>query len=242
VRPDKSRLDNQLLDPYHTHFILVDDAKHKYGGETKFRARLERRLIEREKIPIVVLVIGGGPDTADSVLEAIKKSMPCVFIDGSGQLANVFSLAIKIIEDIIERKKKDKSKKKIVNDDSGNNLDSKSREEIRAKLRIEFPGKNVNDINAILEKVENALNSASLHLLSVCRPINGNVNIDIAILLALLKAQKQITENVDGNAVASKFLLEKAQLRLALEWDRIDIAKKYIFDNSSELKDKVLNF
>ena len=46
-------------------------------------------------------------------------------------------------------------------------------------------------------------------------------SIDLAILQALLKAQKNL----------------QSQLRLALTWDRVDIAKKYIF--SEENRDKV---
>ena len=58
------------------------------------------------------------------------------------------------------------------------------------------------------------------HLLSVFRLDSNenqnidNADIDIAILRALLKAKK------------SNY---KAQLKLALTWDRIDIAKNFIF-------------
>lgn len=47
----------------------------------KSRASLEAELSRREKIPIVVLVIGGGPRTAESVYEAVSKNTPCVFLD-----------------------------------------------------------------------------------------------------------------------------------------------------------------
>lgn len=49
-------------------------------------------------------------------------------------------------------------------------------------------------------------------------------SIDLAILQALLKAQRNI----------------QTQLRLALTWDRVDIAKKYIF--SEENREKVRNW
>ncbi len=74
----------QLLDPNHSHFILVDDAYHDFRGEVKFRAALEKKITEAEKkVPIVVLVIGGGPGTAESVYEAVDKGSPCVFLDVS---------------------------------------------------------------------------------------------------------------------------------------------------------------
>jgi hypothetical protein len=70
----------KTLDPYHTHFILVDDAKHEFGGEVEFRAALETSLTKNE-VPVVVLVIGGGPLTAKSVYAAVKDNKPCVFLD-----------------------------------------------------------------------------------------------------------------------------------------------------------------
>ena len=74
----------QLLDPNHSHFILVDDAYHDFRGEVEFRAALETKLTainENSKIPIVVLVLGGGPGTAKMVYNAVKNGTPCVFLD-----------------------------------------------------------------------------------------------------------------------------------------------------------------
>jgi hypothetical protein len=76
---------HELLDPNHTHFILVDDAYHDFRGEVKFRADLEERItkvvMKNNDIPTVVLVIGGGPGTAQFVYETVKKNTPCVFLD-----------------------------------------------------------------------------------------------------------------------------------------------------------------
>lgn len=80
-KPPHLKGKHELLDPNHSHFILVDDAKHDFGGEVVLRADLEAKLAETENIPIVVLVIGGGPRTAESVFEAVKKKTPCVFLD-----------------------------------------------------------------------------------------------------------------------------------------------------------------
>jgi hypothetical protein len=61
-------------------------------------------------------------------------------------------------------------------------------------------------------------------------PKNGKVDVDIAILRALLKASNQNSLKTTDPTVA--------QLGLALEWNRVDIAKKFIL--TDEVKDRVI--
>ena len=98
---------NTLLDPNHTHFILVDNAKlDDFGGEIEFRAELEsfiasgeykkitmknkskpvatdEDLNARQSTPIILVVLGGGANTVTTVLKSLKKDIPCIFIDVS---------------------------------------------------------------------------------------------------------------------------------------------------------------
>lgn len=68
-----------LLDPNHSHFVLVDNSQlNVYGGEIDFRGRLEKAIVSYEKegepndsvngneTPIVVLVLEGGPNTLNT--------------------------------------------------------------------------------------------------------------------------------------------------------------------------------
>ncbi len=46
---------SELLDPNHSHFILVDNSQlNTFGGEIEFRARLESHI--QKKIPVVMVV------------------------------------------------------------------------------------------------------------------------------------------------------------------------------------------
>lgn len=74
------------LDPNHSHFILVDTATTAFGDEVPFRANLETMISETLKIPIAVLVVGGGFRTADSVAKAVENNTPCVFLE----VSNIF--------------------------------------------------------------------------------------------------------------------------------------------------------
>lgn len=75
------------------------------------------------------------------------------------------------------------------------------------------------------------LDESKHHLLTVCRPLHGVAEIDVAILRALLKKEKTTDKDV------SEYY--QSQLRLALKWNRIDIARNFIF--TDENRDKVYN-
>lgn len=62
-----------------------------------FRASLEAKLAETFKIPIVVLVVGGGPNTAFSVHEAVQKRTPCVFLEVSFRIKKYFQKNINVL-------------------------------------------------------------------------------------------------------------------------------------------------
>lgn len=80
-KPNNEPYKTELLDPNHTHFILVDNAQHTFGGEIDFRARFESDVAKLLKIPVVLVVIEGGPNTAKTTLESVKKNIPCIFIE-----------------------------------------------------------------------------------------------------------------------------------------------------------------
>lgn len=103
-----------LLDPNHTHFILVDDGSEgKFGKEIKFRAQLEAELRkgkplkhyennlkkrqysnsavvyeetetnekeDQSLVPMVLIVVQGGPNTLLTVKESIKENMPVLVL------------------------------------------------------------------------------------------------------------------------------------------------------------------
>jgi hypothetical protein len=228
----------ELLDPNHSHFILVDDARHDFGGEVEFRAKIESTLAKDFNSPIVVLVVGGGPRTAASVYEAVKKDTPCVFLEGSGEAVNLFTFALKKVkhkkEDDFKQKEKPTLKKedvtvKVKSDkDEDFHLDETIMDELRVRARREYPNKKPKEIDVILRDIEMTLNPKYSQFLTVCKPINGNAEIDIAILRALLKAKNKSVNN--ENEI-------QTQLRLALKWNRIDVAK--IFIMTDENKDKL---
>lgn len=88
------------LDSNHSHFILVDDGTHgQYGVEIPLRTKLEKFISEQTKerggvaikIPIVCVVLEGGPGTLHTIYNAINNGTPCVIVEGSGRVADVIA-------------------------------------------------------------------------------------------------------------------------------------------------------
>ncbi|XP_067157599.1 transient receptor potential cation channel subfamily M member 2 [Apteryx mantelli] len=202
------------LDSNHSHFILVDDGTHgRYGVEISLRTRLEKFISEQTKvkggvaikIPIVCVVLEGGPGTLDTIYNAINNGTPCVIVEGSGRVADVIaqvaSLPVPKITIAL----------------------------IQKKLSVLFhdtyeyftEGKLVEWTKKIQDIVR------SRQLLTIFREGKyGQQDVDVAILQALLKASRNRDhfghENWDH------------QLKLAVAWNRVDIARSEIFTDDHE--------
>lgn len=213
---------SELLDPNHSHFLLVDDSTVKFGGETQFRAAVEAEVSKKYNIPLVVLVVGGGPRTIDLIFESANKGSPVVLLEGSGESADIMAFALKKFDE--ERKAKEKTDLK-----GEFQISEKLRKEILVKFKKDYPKKEEPDINQMANNLIKCLNVDLRHLFTVCR---HNDDIDVAILNALLHSE--------SNSHMSKSDKQKhfqIQLGLALTWNRVDIAKDFIF--TDELKDQV---
>jgi hypothetical protein len=82
------------LDPFHTHFLLIDsgDPKDEYKNYDKanrvlsrnrqnyHRQKLEAILAKNYEIPIIRLVIGKDQDKLFSIRSAVENKIPCLFL------------------------------------------------------------------------------------------------------------------------------------------------------------------
>jgi len=74
------------LEPNHTHFVFVEDEKRDWGGEIPFRSALEREFAKN--VPIVLIVVQGGPGTLKTVELAVNFRFPVILVEGSGGAAD----------------------------------------------------------------------------------------------------------------------------------------------------------
>lgn len=80
-KPNKETGKKSVLEPNHTHFILADDAYNYFSADIELRAKLESKIARDKKAKIVLLAIGGGPNSAKSISEAINENTPCVILE-----------------------------------------------------------------------------------------------------------------------------------------------------------------
>nr|KAF6315591.1 transient receptor potential cation channel subfamily M member 6 [Myotis myotis] len=95
------------LNSMHSYFILSDDGTvGKYGNEMKLRRNLEKYLSlqkihsgSRQGVPMVGLVVEGGPNVILSVWETVKDKHPVVVCEGTGRAADLLAFTHKHLAD-----------------------------------------------------------------------------------------------------------------------------------------------
>ncbi|XP_056610904.1 LOW QUALITY PROTEIN: transient receptor potential cation channel subfamily M member 2 [Triplophysa dalaica] len=209
------------LDINHTHFLLVDDGTHKrYGVEIELRARLEKLISQqplgkRESevtIPVVCVVLEGGPGTLNTIYNSMLNNTPCVVLEGSGRLADVIAqvaslpvakVTVVLIDQLMKR--------------------------FFAK---EYKTFSEVQIFEWTKKIQDIIRMD--HLLTVFRfDVEKNSDVDVAILQALLKASR--------SECSTSRQSWKRQLELAVAWNRVDIAESEIFTEESQWKSSDLH-
>lgn len=209
------------LDNNHTHFILVDDGTiNRYGGEISFRASLEN-CISRKKmeklcdrthgVPVVLLVLEGGPNTIRTVLESVTRNpaVPVVVAEGSGRAADILAYAHRFISQS--------------SGELEEMADVVEHHQLLLKIEKAFPEC---DEDGCLKIYANILRCVgNKRYITVFSVNEEGMDIDRAILKALLNGP---------NASPSH------QLSLALIWNRADIAKCEIFREDRKWEVSVL--
>lgn len=97
-----------VLNNSHSHFILADNGTHgKYGAEVRLRRQLEKHISLQkintrlgQGVPLVCLILEGGPNVISIVLESLREDppVPVVVCDGSGRASDIISFAHKYSE------------------------------------------------------------------------------------------------------------------------------------------------
>uniref|UniRef100_A0A3B5B4H9 Transient receptor potential cation channel subfamily M member 2 n=1 Tax=Stegastes partitus TaxID=144197 RepID=A0A3B5B4H9_9TELE len=210
------------LDSNHTHFLLVDDGTHgHYGVEIELRSHLEKcisgkRLGNKETgvtIPVVCVVLDGGPGTLNTIYNAMLNGTPCVIMEGSGRIADVIAqvsglpvsqVTIALIHVLMKK--------------------------FFGEEYERFPYLSIIEWT---KKIQDIIRMS--HLLTVFTATEDKQgDVDVAILQALLKASR----TSESLGIESW----RRQLELAIAWNRVDIAETEIFTEESKWKSSDLHW
>ncbi|KFP75112.1 Transient receptor potential cation channel subfamily M member 5, partial [Acanthisitta chloris] len=212
---DSSQGPPYSLDHNHSHFILVDDiTTDEPDGATKLRLALEKHISEQRtgyggtgsiEIPVLCLLVNGGPGTLERILSGLENSAPWLILEGSGGTADILAAFM-------------------------NGLHSINPEYVEKQFKEKFPAEDFSqkDILQWTETIKNIMSSSHQHLLTLHNfEQDDSEELDTVILKALVKACKSQSH------YAQEYLDE---LKLAVAWNRVDIAKSEILNGDVEWK------
>ncbi|XP_060719905.1 transient receptor potential cation channel subfamily M member 4-like [Tachysurus vachellii] len=226
--PNMSR-DSCYLDNNYQAFLLVDDGSigHK-GVEARFRARLENYLSQQRTgisgsgimdIPVLCMLVSGEPYMLERMDLSLKKSLPWLVLAGSGGLAD-------LVSDVLENVSAASSKPGAGSEGEG---EAATKTDLRGRVteRVlkHFPSEQ--DTEKLVDKVLSIYQSKDL--ISIYHDEHeGLDDFDTVLLKALVKANKQ---RLSADAVPNT-----EELRLAVTWNRADIAKSELFTGNIQWK------
>ena len=89
--PDKPSVDGAPISPHHSHFLFIDAGRERreaWGSEIVVRAEIEQHMMQSRAVPMVLLVVQGGPGTLATVLANAQLGCPVVLLSNSGGAAS----------------------------------------------------------------------------------------------------------------------------------------------------------
>ncbi|KAM4535006.1 transient receptor potential cation channel subfamily M member 4-like [Fundulus diaphanus] len=210
-------------------FLLVDNGSvGKRGGETAFQANLEDYISHQRtgiwgsgsiEIPVLCMLISGEASMLERLDTSLKKGTPWLVLAGSGPAADFIGDLLGDLSAVIL------SPTSLVADaEAIMGVSVEFCDRVREKVRKYFPAE------AGLEKlVDTALSIYQRRdLITIFKgKQEGPDDFDTVLLKALVRASKRVSSK------ASEYTEE---LRLAVAWNRVDIAKAELFNGEIQWK------
>uniref|UniRef100_A0AAQ4QY56 Transient receptor potential melastatin 4b3 n=1 Tax=Gasterosteus aculeatus aculeatus TaxID=481459 RepID=A0AAQ4QY56_GASAC len=213
---DSCRLDNN-----YQAFLLVDDGSVGRRGETGFRAKLEDYISHQRTgiwgsgsidIPVLCMLISGDAGMLERVDLSLKSSMPWLVLAGSGGLADFLS-------DVLDNLS---SATAVQSSGEGNAEASPSvdlKDKVAERVKKHFPAEKEPD-----KLVERALSIYQMRdFITVYHGEQEGPNEFDTVLLKTLVGASKHRASVDASPY-------NEELKLAVTWNRVDIAKSELFN------------
>lgn len=217
---------SSCLDNNHQAFLLVDDGSvgHR-GSETSFRANLEDFISHQRtgiwgsgsiEIPVLCVLIAGDATMLERVDLSLKNSTPWLVLAGSGSAADLIAGILKDLSAPLSP-----PVSPTLQSDSEESSKSSSielRDRVKERIRKHFPSET--ELDKLVDQALSIYHNRDL-ITIFYGDEDGSDDFDTIILKALVRAAKR-----DSND-ASEYTEE---LKLAVAWNRVDIAKTELFN------------
>ncbi|XP_068580928.1 transient receptor potential cation channel subfamily M member 4a [Cebidichthys violaceus] len=221
--------DSCCLDNNCQAFLLVDDGSvGRRGGETAFCGSLENYISHQRtgiwgsgsiEIPVLCMLISGDANMLERLDVSLKKATPWLVLAGSGPAADFISDLLETLSSVSLSTSSPPAE-----GEAAEGPGAELRDKVRDKVQRYFPAA------AELEKlVDRALSIyQNREFITVfCGEKEGSDDFDIVILKALVRASKR---------VSSEAMKYTEELKLAVAWNRVDIAKTELFNGDIHWK------
>ncbi|XP_069033770.1 transient receptor potential cation channel subfamily M member 4a [Embiotoca jacksoni] len=221
--------DSRCLDNNCQAFLLVDDGSvSQRGGETAFRASLEDYISHQRtgiwgsgsiEIPVLCMLISGDGSMLERLDISLRRATPWLVLAGSGPAADLISELLDNLSPVSLG-----PASPLAEGATAEGFSAELRDRLREKVRRHFPSE------AELEKlVDSALSIyQNRELITVFHgEQEGSDDFDTVLLKALVRASKRVSSK------ASEYIEE---LKLAVAWNRVDIAKAELFNGDIQWK------
>ncbi|XP_065133327.1 transient receptor potential cation channel subfamily M member 4a isoform X2 [Paramisgurnus dabryanus] len=219
--PDES----SCLDNNHQAFLLVDDGSVGHRGcETQFRANLEDFISHQFtgiwgsiEIPVLCLLIAGDAAMLERVDSSLKNTTPWLILAGSGPAADLIAGILRDLNTPTTPPTSPTLPSPDQQSSTSNNDEITNR--VRERIKKQFPFEN--DLDKLVDLALSICENKDL-ITVFHGDKEGLDDFDTIILKALVRAAKK-----DSND-ASEYTEE---LKLAVAWNRVDIAKSELFNS-----------
>ncbi|XP_061568851.1 transient receptor potential cation channel subfamily M member 4a [Cololabis saira] len=215
--------DSNCLDNNCQAFLLVDDGSvGRRGGETAFHANLEDYISHQRtgiwgsgsiEIPVLCMLISGDASMLERLDASLKKATPWLVLAGSGPAADLITELLSSRSPVLLSPTSPTPE-----GDSPEGLCAEFCERLRDTVRRHFPAEP--DPEKLVESALSIYQNRDL-ITVFHEEHEGSDDFDTVLLKALVRASKRISSK------ASEYTEE---LKLAVAWNRVDIAKSELFN------------
>uniref|UniRef100_A0A3B5MLP9 Transient receptor potential cation channel, subfamily M, member 3 n=1 Tax=Xiphophorus couchianus TaxID=32473 RepID=A0A3B5MLP9_9TELE len=196
-----------VLNSLHSHFILADNGTTgKYGAEVKLRRQLEKHISLQkintrigQGVPVVALIVEGGPNVISIVLEYLRDTppVPVVVCDGSGRASDILAFGHKYSEE-------------------GGIINESLRDQLLVTIQKTFTYSRTQAQHLFIILMECMKKK---ELITVFRMgSEGHQDIDLAILTALLKGRSGHVSVCAGGNLPPDYRISLIDIGLVIEY------------------------
>ncbi|XP_061086714.1 transient receptor potential cation channel subfamily M member 4-like [Conger conger] len=210
-------------------FLLVDDGSvGRRGGEAGFRGRLEKYISNQKtgiwgsgsiEIPVLCMLIAGEATMLMQVDNSLRNSTPWLVLAESGGAADLIS---EIVDDLFSA-----PAASVAIEGEGEVPSVDLRDQVRERVKKHFPSEEERQTEKLTEMALNICHNRELITIYHGQQ-EGPDDFDTVLLKALVRASKHRDPN-DTSPYTE-------ELKLAVAWNRVDIAKSELFNGDIQWK------